>query len=78
MPKLEAQLGDNDWLLGDKISLVDFFWGNLYSQWFARPDIYDKEKFDALAEQHPKFKAYGERFIAANKSYLDTRPKVPL
>ena len=52
-------LEDKNWILGDKMTMVDFFWGNLYSQWFSNPLIFQKDKWDELLEQHPRFKAYG-------------------
>lgn len=62
-----------------KITAADFCVGGVYTNFAANPNVgFAKEKWAALLEQYPNFKAYGERFSAEMKAYLSSRPAAPI
>ena len=67
------------WFCGDQINALDFAWGALYTQTFTNDLIYEKDRWAALLEQHPNWRAYGERYIAQLPAdYLKNRPPIPV
>ena len=71
--------GDTKFLLGDKLTIADFWIGGFYTNYAANPNIdYAPERWAALLEEYPNFKAYGERFTEENKAYLKKRPSYPI
>jgi len=60
-------------MIRNQLSTCDFFWGRLYLDIFCRHDIFDKAIFDKWLHKCPKFKAFGERFKAANMKYIFKR-----
>ena len=64
-------------LVGDSITIADFWVGKFYTDMFAN-DLYPFKKERAmLMGMHPNFKNYGERFKAEMRPYLDTRAPKP-
>ena len=66
-----------NFIVGD-ISLADFYIGGLYVNYFKNSMIYAPERWAALLEKYPGFKAYGERFAGAMAEYLASRPPAPV
>jgi len=60
-------------MIRNELSTCDFFWGRLYIDFFCRPDIYEKAKWDEWLAKCPNFKAFGERFKTANMNYISKR-----
>jgi glutathione S-transferase len=79
VPKFLDEINDkckDGWLVGDKISLADFFVGGLYTNYLANENItFGKEGWASVLEKYPNFKAYGERYAAENAQHLSTRGK---
>ena len=72
---IDPYLGDG-WLVGDKLSLADFFIGATYVNCMTNPKArfgVEDGKWKAWLEANPKFDAYGKRFAAELKDYLDNR-----
>ena len=65
MAKLEERCAAGEFLVGKSLTCADFYVGGLYTNHFANPEIYEKEKWDELLTKYPNFKAYGERYTAA-------------
>ena len=62
MKSLEAFLGDG-WLVGNKLSIADFYIGGYYTNIITHePNACPKEVKDKFKMDYPKFTAYGERF----------------
>lgn len=70
---LEPRL-DDGWLVGDNLTVADFWAGSIYCDFFVNPNIpYGGDKWAKALEKYPKFAAYGKRFAAANKAHLSKR-----
>ena len=66
-------------LVGAKLSPADFWIGGLYTNFFTNKDCsFGKDRWGALLAKFPNFKAYGERFAAANSAWLGSRPGAPI
>ena len=80
LAKLETNLGTGTkFLYGDELTVADFFIGSFYTDTFANKSLgLVPEFYAACLEKAPLFAAYGERFVEANKEYLDTRKQYPI
>ena len=78
LPKLMALLEpylDGTWLVGDKITIADFYIGGIYTNYMNNPALgYCKDEWANTKKSYPKFVAYGERYAAENAKYLASRP----
>ena len=62
----------------DTLTPADFAVGAVYTNLFCNANrTYYKPEYEMLMKKYPKFAAYGERFRAENKAYLDKRPACP-
>ena len=78
MKNVEPYL-DGQWLVGDKITIADFWIGGLYTNFMNHAALgYCADDWAKTKEAYPKFCAYGERYAAENAAYLASRPTVPL
>ena len=63
LPKFLDEINDickDGWLVGDKITIADFFIGGLYTNYLANEHIkFGKEAWASILEKYPNFKAYG-------------------
>ena len=75
---LESQCSKHKFLLGDKLTVADFWIGALYTNYFTNKDCYAPERWADTLRKFPKFKAYGERFATETKDYLDSRTNYPV
>ena len=79
IPKFLDEINEkckDGWLVGDKISLADFFVGGLYTNYLANEHItYGKDEWKSLLDKYPNFKGYGERYAAENAAWLASRGK---
>ena len=76
---LDGAFSKGGFMVGDKLTAADFVIGGLYTNYFNNQNVgYCKDKFEAVRDAHPNFKAYGDRFTAEMKSYLDSRPSCPI
>jgi prostaglandin-H2 D-isomerase / glutathione transferase len=73
---IEAQLAKSGgkWLMGDKLSLADFWAGSYFVNNVTNPNCPYSAGCKALVEAAPAFKAWGEAFASENKAYLEMRP----
>ena len=68
-----------EFLVGDSLTTADFWIGGLYTNFCANENVgFAKERWQAILEEFPNFKAYGERFAQANSTYLGSRPSYPI
>ena len=77
---VDANCAKGQFICGDKLTIADFCIGGMYTNFFANPAVgFAAEKWTAVLEQFPNFKAYGERFVAAmNEKHLSKRPVAPI
>ena len=76
---LESRFASGEWLVGNRLTIADFAVGQVYINYVANPAItFGQDRFAAVLEQFPNFKAYGEKFVAENKAHLDARPPRPI
>ena len=76
---IEPICAKGEFLVGDSLTTADFWIGGLYTNFFANKAVgFAPEKWAALLELYPAFKAYGERFAASNAEYLAKRASYPL
>ena len=79
MAVLDPYLKDDGFLLGENLTVADFFYGGLYVNTFINENrTYGHDEYKKALEDYPKFAAYGERFKAKVETYLGLRPKYPL
>jgi len=65
-------------LVCDTVTCADFLIGALYINLFTNPNRpFYKPEYEALMKKFPNFCAWGERFRAENKAYLDAREARP-
>lgn len=79
LDRIEPLLSNGGWLVGDKISIADFWIGGLYTNYAANPAVgYGKDgEWAALLAKYPAFEAYGKRFAEANKEWIAKRHPAP-
>ena len=71
-------LKEGEWLVGNKLTLADFWIGGLYTNYFANPNVgHSKEWFAETLAKYPAFEAYGKKFAEANAEHLAKRPDAP-
>ena len=75
---IEPICAKGQFLVSDRLTPADFWIGGLSTNYCANELCFEREKWDAVLEQFPAFKAYGERFVAANQAYLASRNKAPI
>ena len=64
---VEPILANGQYLCGENLSSADFWIGGLYTNFIANEHVgFTKERWLASTNDYPNFKAYGERFAAAN------------
>ena len=78
LPKLlgvvEPLCEKGQFLVGDKLTVADFWIGGLYTNFINNKSIgFAADKFAAALDNFPHFKAYGERFSEAVKGRLESR-----
>ena len=82
MPKFlkgtDAYYAKGAFITGDKLCCADFMVGNIYVTYATNPASYAQDKWEKLMNDFPNFKAYGERYRAANVAWLDKRPVRPI
>ena len=69
---IESVLKDSGYLVGENLNTCDFWIGGLYTNLFKNQLRFTPEKWDALLAKFPKYAAYGERFSAANASWISS------
>ena len=62
-------------LCGSKLTLGDFILGGMYTNVFCNDQLYCADQWKALLKDHEGYEAYGKRFAAEFKDYLEKRPK---
>ena len=78
LDQVEPLCAKGQFLTGDSLCTADFLVGGLYTDRFTNSGVaFGEELWPKLLEKYPNFKAYGERFAAANERYLSTRPDCP-
>ena len=74
VPKFLEEINDrckSGWLVGNKISLADFWVGGLYTNWMnSQHAAYGKDQWPELLAKYPNFKAYGERYSKEISKHL--------
>ena len=65
---IDARCAEGGFIAGENLTCADFCIGGLYTNYLANKDVsFAPEKWAAVLDQFPNFKAYGERFTAACK-----------
>lgn len=76
---IEPIVERNKWLVGDKMTVADFWIGGLYTNMLANDKVgFARDKFAEVLAKYPAFTAYGERFVAATQDYQDKRQSYPV
>ena len=76
---IDAQLAKGGFIISDKITVADFCVGGLYTNYINNKAVgYAPDRFAALLDKFPNFRAYGERFSAEMKDFLAARPALPI
>ena len=77
LDSIEARLGKSKWLVGDKICMVDFWVGSMYTDRLVN-EMGHMDCFKFALDSHPNFVRYGEDFKKENAAWLAERPKLAL
>jgi hypothetical protein len=75
LKKIEEPMKEG-WLIGDgsKIYFCDFYVGSLYCDLFVNTHAWMEQKDkDRILADAPVFKAYGERFLTENRTWMQKR-----
>ena len=79
LSRIDAKFTSSSRLVGDRLTIADFCIGGIYTNFAANPNVsYGGEKWGALLDKFPNFKAYGERFRGHMEAYLSSRPAAPV
>jgi glutathione S-transferase len=79
MEKIADALALEQFICGAELTIADFWVAGLYVNLMNNPIVgFAPERWAKAKEDYPAYAAYGERFTAANKEYLDSRPARPL
>ena len=71
--------GGKKFLFGDKLTIADFYYGQIYTNYFNNPNVaYGVERWTEALKEYPIFEEYGKRFTLENKAFLEARPPRPL
>ena len=77
LDSIEARLGKSKWLVGDKICMVDFWVGAMYTDKLTN-EMGHMDCFKFALDSHPNFVRYGEDFKKENAAWLAERPKLAM
>ena len=76
LERIDARCAAGNFLVGDNLTIADFYIGGLYTNYLANPEItFAQDRWAATLEKFPNFKAYGERYVAATQKWQTERPK---
>ena len=76
---IDPYLAKGQFIAGPKLSSADFFVGGIYCNFFTNKACpFGGDRWNELLTKFPNFKAYGERFAAANATRLKNRPAHPI
>merc|ERR1712167_272118 len=75
---VEPYAAKGQFLVGPTMTCCDFWIGCLYANNFNNPNSPLKADFDKVLAGFPAFKAYGDRFCAANATYISGRGAYPV
>ena len=82
VPKFLDEINDrckSGWLVGDKITIADFFIGGLYINYLTNEHVaYGKDRWPQILEKYPNFKAYGKRYAKEVSGYIASRGNYPI
>jgi glutathione S-transferase len=74
MKAFDAKCVNGEWLVGNRLTIADFVYGNVYVNYFANDNVaFAKDRFKSTLEEYPNFKAFGEKFKLENKKHIDAR-----
>ena len=79
--KLEPMLAKMKFIMGDKLTVIDFWVGSMYCDRCANPNQENAKTqacWDNLLKKYPNFKRWGEDFKKENADWLMKRPKYPI
>lgn len=60
------RIAKGGWLVGNRMSTADFYFGNIYASISTNRDSYGRGEWAEWLKAHPGFEAYGKRFCAEN------------
>ena len=72
LKSIEERLGKSKWLVGDKISMVDFWVGAMYTDKITN-QAGKAHVFAPIVKQFPNYIRYGEDFKKENAAWLAKR-----
>lgn len=82
MKLVEHQLNNNggkQFLFGNKLSIADFWIGQIYTNYFNNPAVaYGADRWTEALKNYPTYEAYGKRFAKENEEFIKNRPPRPL
>jgi len=76
LKKVEHCFREGKWMIGngDKIYMVDFFWGRVYTDYIANQYCYIEQAHrDAILKGCPAFKTFGDKFMKEQQNWLKKR-----
>ena len=73
---LDSMLAKNTWIMGDKLTVVDFWVGACYCDKMTNPknDPYQAGMWKTIIGKCPNVKRWGEAFKKENAEWLMKRP----
>ena len=66
LDSIDAACAKGQFLCGANLTVADFAVGCLYTNYFNNAGVFKSQNWKYVLDKFPNFKAYGERFSAAN------------
>ena len=63
---IQPELDKGGWLVGNKLTIADYWVGKLYTDLAINPNSYGRAEWAAFLKKNPKFEQFGKRFFAEN------------
>ena len=78
MEKLKERLARGGWLVGRRMTIVDYLIGSIYTDRATNELCYGRDEWASFLRKYQDFEAYGKRFAAENSEYLSSRKPRPI
>ena len=73
--KLEEGLGKSTWIIGEKLTVADFWVGSFYCDQISNEKSTYYTQYQQMVKQFPNLVRFGEAFKKENSVWLSIRPE---
>ena len=65
---------DDEFMIGNKLSIADFCWGCIWANYVNNPACFATDRWAEVRTKFPKFSAWGTKFEKRHSGWLSKRP----